>query len=216
MHKDAKPLNYKPEDHGEEVFWQENRGSEPNALAFSNNPALSLINDEREEMLEKLLLGEVFEESERQALASVLLMDAKDFQEVFEKVEAKIGQNEKSQKVREVIETLSEPDRGDNRLGAAMGWWIEEKDGLNTSLPFIYHLNKDGFAAKNGLGKQDIIQACQGLPLYSTESRNNFMRLVRLWPKNLALDLNIQREEYVGTLRKRIKGIQEPASLILP
>ncbi len=148
---------------------------------------------DKEALLRNFLTGEKLPVGSQLLLTEMLLSPAeglrktiepysKDFPAETERVLAIIGEETAIMKEAEPV-------------GAGLGWYLIYENGELTSIPFVNRLTKGSPAALGGLLLADAIEGCNGVSLRSEDSRNRFVRLLRLWPTHLPLELSVRRSE---------------------
>ncbi len=102
--------------------------------------------------------------------------------------------------IRAVEKMLAHMDSGlklplaESRLDAEIGWYFyyDEVKKLR-SWPYILRLADERLPQNKDLRVSDFLYSCYGVLLESANSRNDFVRLLRLWPSNTPLLIKVGR-----------------------
>ncbi len=111
------------------------------------------------------------------------------------------------------IEADPKEDKGENRLGAAVGWFVEYQGDQMTSFPVLSKIIVNAAADQAELRVGDVIWKLEDESMHHAHSRNHFIHLLKLWPEKQPMQMIIRRErdgnnkrlEYAYDRRKKLK-----------
>ena len=183
-----------PKEENEEAFVPAPGALGPLFALMTQAPflALSYDSDDSLQLLSKLAEGGKFSEEELPRLTELLLSEDTVLLEKAEKLSPEFRL-----KISTAIENQNQLVRKGTALGERIAWFIYcDLDGNCTSRPVLPNLSSSSIAQASGLQSGDIFQSLYGIDLKSNFSRNRFVRLLALWPKEEKLKLVVLRAKY--------------------
>jgi|GEM_PF-143087 len=142
-------------------------------------------------VLIKALNNETLNADESRTLTKLVLRKHDQMLQLIEKgLPGKAG--EKAKALLPVLTAPASEDKGANRLGAAVGWFIEYQGNDMTSFPLVTEVKRDSPAAKAKLTAGDVISKIAGESLHHHQSRNHLIHLLMIWPEDTPMKMEVR------------------------
>jgi len=145
-----------------------------------------------ESIFSKALDEKKLSAEERKLLVKLVLRK----HELYLSLLQKSSQNENGDFAKNLLEEASKPpreDEGDNRMGAAIGWFIDYQGSNMTAFPIISKIHKGAAADTKGMKVGDVLWKLEGESLHHPHSRNHFVQLLKVWPAGAPMNFEIKR-----------------------
>jgi len=146
---------------------------------------------ETQKLIADFLDGKSPKGDDVKALTALLLSPTADLKKLLQKQDG--DHAGKATHALEIIEGETAIMKKAEPVGIGVGWYLIYEKGETTAIPLVNRLEKGSPAAQAGLFFADVIESCNGVSLKGADARNRFVRLLRLWPKDLPLELDIRR-----------------------
>ncbi|MGE9268745.1 MAG: hypothetical protein ACQKBY_11680 [Verrucomicrobiales bacterium] len=156
---------------------------------------------ERARLLSYVVEGKEVPEVDRAPLVRLLFQEAEAVRRGLEQVRKAGGEwggraDELLLRLED-LENLEGPGPGDSCFASHLGWHIsveEERAFEILAMPLVCCMERAEAAVKAGFRQGDQLEFCEGVYLNSVTSRNDFVRLLRLWPAETPLRISVKRD----------------------
>ena len=167
-----------------------------------------------ESVLEQYLDGEPLDQPQLDILTSLLLGDEDSLRELL--AQQKDERKEPAETMIEVLENVTDHSWTTEASGAGFGWYLLIRDKKFTSIPLVSIVEKGSAGEKAGLKVADVVDRCNGIELKNEDSRNRFVRLLRLWPIGTPITLDVRRSNkpIVKDIDTSFKGVKKTVTFI--
>ncbi len=145
-------------------------------------------------VLNKALTNQKLNTEEIRQLIKLVLRKNSDFQKLMENGLSDEA-SERAKKLLPLIRERPREDAGENRLGSAIGWFIEYQGAQMTAFPIVTKVNDGTPAQLAKLHEGDVLWKLEGESLHHEQARNHFIQLLHIWPTGTTMNFEIRREK---------------------